>query len=189
MKRIEMVYNLVLEEVLEKGNRKMTQAQLSRTLRISLSIVNAALNHLKKMHAVEVHTRNFVVVDAKKILYYWASIRNLEKDIVYATRAEMSVGEIEKSMPSGAVYAGYSAYKIRFGDVPADYSEVYVYADAEEIKKRFPLAKERPNIFVLKPSPERMTIANMFVDLWNMREWYAKDFLTALEMRIDGILA
>jgi DNA-binding transcriptional regulator YhcF (GntR family) len=189
MKRIEIVYNLVLEEVLEKGNRKMTQAQLSTTLRISLSIVNAALNHLKKMHAVEVHQRNFIVVDPKKVLYYWASVRNLEKDILYSTRAEMPVGEIEKSMPPAAVYAAYSAYKLRFKDVPADYSEVYVYSDKEEIEKRFPPSKKRPNLFVLKPAAGNMTIANMFVDLWNMKEWYARDFLGALEMKIDGILA
>ncbi len=193
MKRIETVFGLILEEALEKGNRKLTQAQLSRELRVSLSIVNAALNHLRKMHAVEVNRRNFVVADPKKILYYWASIRNLEKDVTYATRAGMTVGEIEKSMPPGAAYAAYSAYKFRFKDVPADYSEVYVYADAEEIKKRFPPSRERPNVFVLKPAGEagemKMTIANIFVDLWNMKEWYAKEFVEAMEARIDGILA
>lgn len=189
MKKIELVYNLILEEVLEKGNRKMTQAQLARALRISLSTVNAALNHIKKMHAVEVRPRNFVVVDPKKILYYWASVRNLERDIVYATRADMTVSEIEKSMPPAVVYAAYSAYKMRFRDVPADYSEVYVYGAEEEIRKRFPPSEKRPNIFVLKPAGGKMTIANMFADLWNMKEWYARDFVVALEMKIDGILA
>jgi hypothetical protein len=189
MKKIEMVYNLILEEVLEKKNREMTQAWIAGALSISLSTVNAAMGHLRKMHAVEVKNRSFFVVDAKKILYYWASIRNLEKDIVYSTRSGKSAAEIEKSMPSGVVYAACSAYKILFRDVPADYSEVYVYGNAKEIEERFPPAKSRPNIFVLKPAAGKMTIANIFVDLWNMKEWYAKDFLEALEGKIDGILA
>ncbi|MDI6721807.1 MAG: hypothetical protein QMD85_05415, partial [Candidatus Aenigmarchaeota archaeon] len=117
-----------------------------------------------------------------------ASVRNIEKDVVYATRADLSVIEIEKAMPPGVLYAGYSAYKIKFKDVPADYSEVYVYGDGEGIRKRFSPSKSRPNVFVLKAAIEKMTIANIFVDLWNMKEWYAKDFLISLEKRIDGIL-
>ena len=97
--------------------------------------------------------------------------------------AEMPVREIEKNMPAGIVYAAYSACKIKFKDVPADYSEVYVYGDPETVKKRFPPSKNRPNLFILS-GPGKMTIANIFVDLWNMKEWYAKDFLAAMEAKI-----
>ena len=90
-------------------------------------------------------------------------------------------------MPSDVVYASYSAYKIKFRDVPADYSEVFVYGDPEKIKKRFPLSKGRPNLFVLAKGG-KMTFANIFVDLWNMKEWYAKDFLAAMEGKINEAL-
>lgn len=193
MKKTELVYNYVLEQRLEKRRKNMTQAEIAKALGISLSTVNAAIGHLKKMNAVRVKLRSFDVVDAKKILYYWASIRDVEKDIIYATRVDAPVSEIEKSMPPYIVYAAYSAYKFRFKDVPADYSEVYVYlADdevMEKIKKRFPPSKNTPNFFVLRDGTGKMTLANIFVDLWNMKEWYAKEFLVAAERKIDGILA
>ncbi len=193
MKKTELVYNYVLEQRLEKRRKNMTQAEIAKALGISLSTVNAAIGHLKKMNAVRVKLRSFDVVDAKKILYYWASIRDVEKDIIYATRVDAPVSEIEKSMPPYIVYAAYSAYKFRFKGVPADYSEVYVYlADdevMEKIKKRFPPSKNTPNFFVLRDGTGKMTLANIFVDLWNMKEWYAKEFLVAAERKIDGILA
>jgi hypothetical protein len=184
----ELVYNYILEQVME-GRKDMTQAEIASALKLSLSVVNAAIGNLKKMAAVRVRLRGFTVVDAKKILYYWASIRNVDKDIVYATRSDKPATEIEKEMPPGVVYASYSAYKIKFKDVPADYSEIYVYGNPDSVKKRFLPSKNKPNIFVLKEGPKKMTSANIFVDLWNMREWYAKDFLKAMEERIDGILA
>lgn len=88
-------------------------------------------------------------------------------------------------MPPDIVYAAYSAYKIKFKDTPADYSEVYVYGDPDKMRKRFPPSKNKPNLFVLS-GPGGMTIANIFVDLWNMKEWYAKDFLTAMEAKIHA---
>lgn len=189
MKKIELVYNYILEQALEKKRMNMTQAEIAAALNASLSIVNSAVSHLKKMNGVRVKLRSFDVVDIKKILYYWASARNVDKDVIYATRAELPVSEIEKTMPSDIIYAACTAYKLRFRDVPADYSEVYVYGDAEKVRKRFPPSRSRPNLFVLAAGPEKMTIANIFVDLWNMKEWYAKEFLIALERRINGILA
>lgn len=187
MKKVEMVYSYVLEQVLERKRRNMTQAEIAKALDISLSTVNAAIAHLRKMNAVRVRLRGFDVVDAKKILYYWASVRNIEKDVIYATRADMPVSDIEKQMPPDVVYAGYSAYKIKFKDIPADYSEVYVYGDAETVTKRFPQSKNRPNLFVMVSGVQKITIANIFVDLWNMKEWYAKEFLTALEAKLHEI--
>ncbi|MBU1120581.1 hypothetical protein KJ660_01770 [Candidatus Micrarchaeota archaeon] len=196
MRKIEFVYREVLYQVLEKKNHSFTQKELSSKLNVSLSNVNHALKPLKRMNAVKVNPRNFSVVNAKKILFYWASTRNLQKDIVYCTRAEIPVKEIEKNMPADAVFAAYSGYKFRFNDAPADYSEVYVYAsDLEEMNKRFPLAKKKnPNLFVLKKDElmegygKTESIGQLFVDLWNLPEWYARDFLKALEAKIDALL-
>lgn len=189
MKKIELIFRKILEEAIEKKNKKLTQAELARALNVSLSTVNLAISHLKKMNAVRVKQRYFEVVNIKKILFYWASIRNLKKDIIYKTRVETDVSEIEKNMPQNAIYGAYSAYKFMFHDIPADYSEVYIYtSDLEEIKKRFKESKNTPNLFVLKKEFDKMTLAHLFVDLWNLREWYAKDFLKAMEERIHGIL-
>lgn len=146
------------------------------------------------MNSVKVGKMNLRVIDIKKILYLWASVRNIEKDIIYKTRVDMPVKEIEKSVPD-IIYGAYSAYKFKFKDVPADYSEVYIYAyeqELGEIKKRFPESKNRnPNLFVLKKDlnmekyPKTGTTAQIFVDLWNLRHWYAAEFLKALEEKLQ----
>lgn len=197
MKKSELVYRELLRGFIEGKKAVFTQLGLANALGISLSTVNNALQPLREMGAVNVKRRSFEVVNAKKILYYWASVRNLERDIIYKTRAEIkgAVAEIEKQMPPGVVFAAYAAYKFRFKDVPADYSEVYVYcsdAGLKEVVKRFPQSKNpNPNVFVLKKefTDKEMPIAQIFVDLWNMREWYAREFLKALEGKLNGILA
>lgn len=194
MKKIEFVYREILYQALENKNRILTQLAIARKLSISLSTVNHALKPLKNMAAVEIKLKNFRTLDIKKIIYYWASVRNLEKDIIYKTRVDKPVKKIESEMPEGIVFGTYSAYKFKFKDVPADYSEVYVYGEDTEIKKRFIENKKRPNLFVLKKDNfmeeygKTTTLALTFVDLWNLKEWYAKDFLTALEEKIRALL-
>ena len=191
MKRTEEVYREILFQSMEKKKNNLTQSYLANALSISLSGINLALEPLKKMNAVKINQRSLDVIDKKKILYYWASIRNLDKDIIYKTRVEKSVAEIESEMPNEIIYTGYSAYKFKFKDVPADYSEVYVYSDdLTEIKKRFPENNKNPNLSALKKDKnmKEITIAQIFVDLWNLKEWYAKDFLRAMEKKINGLL-
>ena len=191
MKKIELVYREILFQAMEKNNKVLTQSYLAKTLKISLSTVNLAIKHLEKMNAVKVKNRSFSIIDTKKILYYWASIRNLEKDIIFKTRVEATIREIEKQMPNDIVFTAYSAYKFKFKDVPSDYTEVYVYGE-EDIKKRFKENNQTPNLFVLKKDKTidkyGTTTANLFVDLWNLRQWYAKEFLKALEAKIERFL-
>lgn len=190
MKKIELVYRKLLEEVMENKNKTLTQYYLAKSLKISLSTVNHSLKPLKNMGAIKVKLKNFEILNARKILYYWASIRNLEKDILYKTRADKDVKAIEKNMPNDIIFGAYSAYKFKFKEVPADYSEVYVYSNnINEIKERFKESKGNENLFVLKKQFNEITIADIFVDLWNLKEWYAKDFLKALEEKLNGILA
>lgn len=191
MKRIEEIYREILFQSMEKKNNTLTQSYLAKALNISLSIVNLALNPLRRMNAVNIKQRSFDIIDKKKILYYWASRRNTEKDIIYKTRVDKPVRKIEGEMPADVLYAAYSAYKFKFKDVPADYSEVYIYSNTiEEIEKRFPKNNKVPNLFVLKKDKniKEVTLANIFVDLWNLKEWYAKDFLTSMEEKLNAIL-
>lgn len=193
MKKIEQVYREILYQSMEKGKKALTQSELSKKLEISLSVVNFALKKLVKMNAIKINKMNFVVIDMKKILYLWASERNLEKDIVYSVRIEMPIRDIEKNLPD-VTYGTYSAFKFKFHDVPADYSEVYVYADEkelEEIKKRAKGKEKAPNLFVLKKDENMSkysktgTIGQIFVDLWNLKQWYASDFLKELNKKLN----
>lgn len=195
MKKKEWVYRQILYEVLERKEKKHTQLSLAKVLRISLSTVNNALKPLSAMGAIEVKGMGFRVIDAGKMLAYWGSVRNLQKDVIYETRVGAGISEIEKSMPSGIIYTAYSAYKFKFADVPSDYSEVYIYADEKtllDIKERFPKRKGPPNLFVLigdealrKCAPKNLAPAGqIYADLWNINTWYAKEFLKALEKRL-----
>jgi len=194
MKKIEAVYREILYEVLEKKKFSFTQSELSKSLGISLSIVNSAIKRLESMGALKINQRGFNLIDIKKILYYWASIRNLDKDIVFAVRIDLSVRELERFMPN-LMMTAYSAYKFRFDDVPADYSEIYAYANDNEIeivKKRISkikTSKGNPNFFLLKKDKllelyNKIPEGQIFVDLWNLRQWYAKEFLLNFEKRI-----
>lgn len=196
MKRTEEIYREILFEAIEKNKKTFTQSEISKKLSISLSIVNLAIKRLNSIGAVKIRQRNFNVLDTKKILYLWASIRNLNKDIVFQARIDASVREIERVLPN-IFYSAYSAYKLRFDEVPADYSEIYVYADGKEfetIKKRifnFKMSENsrNPNFFVLKKDPslglyKEIPLAQIFVDLWNLKEWYAKDFINAMEEKL-----
>jgi len=190
MKNKEKIYREILFQVIEKKNNSLTQSELSKKLVVSLSTVNHALSFLREMNSIKVNPRNFVVIDPKKILLYWASIRNLSKEVIFMTRVNEPVRKIESEMPNDIVYGAYSAYKFKFKDVPADYSEVYVYSNE---LKRFKENKKNPNLFLLKKDGEELygkttTIAQTFVDLWNLKEWYAKEFLNSLEDKIGRVL-
>lgn len=192
----EIIYREILYQVLEKKIFTFTQLALSKQFKHSLSTVHGALKPLQQMGAVQIKLRSFEVIDPLKILYYWASLKNLQKEIVYRTRISLPVKEIEKSIPDNTIYGAFSSYKLKFKDVPADYSEVYVYGNAEEIKKRFPQSNEMmpSNLFVLEKDKfmgeygKTTTLAQTFVDLWNIKEWYARDFLDALKKRIEATL-
>jgi len=190
MIKIEWVYREILYQCLEKKNSTLTQLALAKKLHLSLSTVHYALQPLQQMGAIEIGLKNFRVLDAAKIIYHWASVRNITKDIVYKTRVEQPVRTIESEMPANIIWGAYSAYKYKFKDVPADYSEVYVYGDEMEMKKRFPNQPQQPNMFVLKPDNmiaeygNTTTLAQTMVDLWNLPEWYAKEFVEALKKRI-----
>lgn len=193
MKKLEFIYREILFQSLEKKNRTLTQLELSKKLKISLSTVNHAIKPLKKMAAIQVKLKNFKVIDPKKILYHWASVRDLEKDIIYKTRVDKPISKIESETPSKTIFGAYSAYKFKFKDTPSDYSEVYLYSDdLKEIKKRFPENKKRANLFILKKDEfmkEKTTnISQTFVDLWNLKEGYSKEFLIALKGKIRGLL-
>ena len=194
MKNQEIIYRELLFRVMERKEFSFTQSELSKKLYISLSIINSAIKRLNKLGAVKIHQRSFNIIDIKKILYLWASIRNLEKDTIFKTRLEIPVREIERLMPD-IVFTAYTSYKLKFNDAPADYSEIYAYADEKQldaIKKRISklkLSEKNPNLFILKKDSlmdlyKSLPISQLFVDLWNLKEWYAKEFLTDFERRI-----
>ena len=193
MTKKELVWREILFQAIEKKKFEFTQKELAEKFGFSLSTVFNALKIPRDSGAIKVTGRNFSVIDAEKFLYIWATQRNLEKEIIYKTNAAENVSKIEGRMPAKIIFGGPSAYVLRYKDAPADYAKVYVYAkeiDLEEIKKRFPATKGEANLFVLKSDYLLSQFGNLlpdvqlFVDLWNMKDWYAKDFLNALKNKL-----
>ncbi len=192
MLKKEIIYREILTEAIENKHFEFKQLQLAKKFGFSISTVSNALRPLAAMGAVEIEQRGFRLADAKKALLYWATVRNFEKEIAYTTRVEEGVKEIESSVPASAIFTCYTAYKFSFRDVPADYSEVYFYIpeeDFEEAKARFPEGKGPANVFVLRADEwlaghKTAPKAQVFTDLWNLKTWYAKEFVRAMEERL-----
>ncbi len=193
MTKKELIWREILFQAIEKKKFEFTQKELAEKFGFSLSTVFNALKIPRDSGAVKVTGRNFSVVDAEKFLYIWATQRSLEKEIMYKTHTAEPVQKIEGRMPAGIIFGGPSAYVLKYKDAPADYAKVYIYADENilpEIKKRFPKNKGEENLFILKSDEYLSKFGNFapnvqtFADLWNMKDWYAKDFLNALKNKL-----
>jgi len=193
MSKKEILWREIIHQASENKKFEFTQLELAEKFGISTSTVFNALKIPRESGAIEVTGRNFTVRDAEKFLYLWATQRNIGRETAYETYFPAGPKEIEGMMPAGAIYAAYSAYSKKYGEAPADYDKVYVYVDEKtlaELKNRFPKQKGRPNLFALKADSYLQTYgavtpdAQTFADLWNLRDWFAKDFLETLKQKI-----
>lgn len=191
MTKKEILWREILHEYQKNPNNLFTQKALAERFGLSLSTVFHALKIPRASGAIDVRGRGFRVRDFEKFLLLWATLRNPKKDIIYATHSELPVQKAEGLMPPDTIFGAYSAYRFAYHDAPADYDKIYVYADsADDIRKRFPEQKGYLNLFVLKTDPHLASYGattppvQMFVDLWNLEDWYAKDFLAALKKKL-----
>lgn len=198
MKKIEFIWRHLLYETIEKRQTRFEQQELARQFSISSSTVNASLATLRRMGAVSVGGRGFRVVDYEKILYLWANERDLSRDIRLRFSVALPILEIEGQLPPETIPTAYTAMRERFGEPPADYDKIYVYTNnPDQIRQRFvhEIKKGQPNFFILEPDPflsrygSRPPLGQLFVDLWNLTDWYAKDFVKNLKEEIDGLLS
>jgi len=193
MNKKEIIWREILSQAIENKRFEFTQKQIAQKYKFSLSTVFNALKVPRNSGCIETGGRGFKVVDVEKWLYLWATFRNLQKDIIYQTHIDKNVKNIEGEMPPHIMFGAFTAYLKKYKDAPADYDKVYVYSEKEklaDIKSRFPFKKGTTNLIVIssdewqenfgKITPDCQT----FVDLWNLPEWYAKDFLNALKQKL-----
>jgi len=192
MKKIEFIWREILTTALEKRQTRFSQKELAEKFRLSTSTVFHALKKPRATGAVKINGRGFELLNFEKLLFLWATERNLKNEIIYQTLANLPIMEIEGSMPPGVIPTAYTAYRFLFKDAPADYDKVYFYSDdLTSIKERFPPNKKEPNIFILKPDSYLKIyrpcppLPQIFVDLWNLSHWYAKDYQEALLEKIN----
>lgn len=190
MLKIEFIWRELLNQVIENHQSKFTMINLAEKYSLSTSVVNHALIPLKELSIVRIGKFGSRVVDWERLLFFWATKRSIKKDIIYSTFSNLPVYDREGFMPEDVIPTAYTAFRLRFKYLPADYDRIYFYSNnLDLIKKRFPEKKGTPNIFIIKPDfylirSKKISLAQMFVDLWNLPEWYAKDFQEALLLEI-----
>lgn len=187
----EIIWREILFQAIEKNKKQFVQKDLAAKFKFSLSTVFNALKIPRSTGAIDVKGRFFTITNLEKFLTIWATFRNLEKEVMYRTHVNLSPIKIEGEMPKLAIYTAYSAYRLKFKEAPADYDKVYVYSkDLTQIKKRFPPKKGYENLIVLSPDKFLKNygpitpLAQIYVDLWNLKDWYAHDFLNEIKKKI-----
>lgn len=201
-----MVYRYFAEGVLNDRKRHFTLRGIARELALSPNTVSLAAMQLAKVGAVTKYNGYFGVTSLEKLLVFWSVVRNLDHDIKYRTYSSLGIAEIEKRMPAEVAYTCYSGYVALFGNDVSDYDKIYVYATEsglKEVMRRFPEMELQgkpgySNILVLKADPvmeimiEEHTLrkaaaplTQIYVDLWNNKDWFAYEFLKKLRQRIE----
>lgn len=198
MKKIEFIWRHILYQSIEKRQISFQQQELAKIFNISSSTVNLALAPLRRMGAVTVGGRGFTVSDWEKILYHWANHRLLEDDISLRLSIKLPILEIEGRLPDRSIPTAYTAIRERYGEPPADYDTVYCYhPDPSSVYDRFvnEMGKSKPNCIVFKADPylpsygASCPLGQVFVDLWNLTDWFAKDFTSFLKDKINELLS
>jgi len=192
----EQIWRYILEAALSKERiLNFEQKVIAERLKISTSTVFNALKVPRQSGAVAVRGRGFELRDIEKLLTIWATVRNVKKDIIYETRVDDTIQHVESGLPGSVIFGAYSAYKFRFKDSPADYDKVIAYAKdtmaVREVQKRFPSKKGNANLVILEADEHLYSfgglvpLSQLFADLWNLSDWFAKDYLDALRRRLN----
>lgn len=196
MRKIERVWQAILDS---RGQYDLQQQALARQLDCSTHLVHSALSIPRRIGAVQVTGRGFRLIDYRKLLVIWAVHRDLEGDVLRRLYVNLPVGRIEGLMIPDALFAGCSAYKILYGGTPSDYGTVYVYVapeDVDNIMRRYADVLRKPpggqrtpryNLIILrwdKTVFTQMTPEWIWVDLFNLSDWWTSNFRRALDERM-----
>lgn len=195
MKKNTRVLREILHRVYDRGEFFMSQKSLAGACSTSMDTVNRMVSKLSQFNAVEKKPFGFRVSEPKKVLLFWAANRNLNDDILYSTYSPDSVAEIERDMPERTIFTAFSGFQKRFGRGPIGYDEVYVYAEPEDVERRFPESRAvKTNIYVLEPDPHLIKtskdgappLAQLYVDLWQIGGSPADRYLLELEQSLEA---
>lgn len=191
LSRTEMVWRHLLVGAFDQGIRRNSLTQLSGDLNFPVSTIHKALERPRAIGAVRGSASGLRVLDPKRLQLLWAALRDLKGDLVYATKVPMAVNEIEARLPASAIPTAYTAFVQHEGrNVVADYEQVLVYADANEVRRRFPFRSGEANLLVLEPDPLLSRYGKVaprcqtYADFFNLPTWQAQRFLEALDRKL-----
>ena len=184
----EAVWRHLLVGALDRQDRRTSITQLSRELGMPVSTIHAALERPRSIGAVRGTAAGIRVLDPKRLQRLWAARRDLGRDVTYRTRVPLAVEEIEMRLPQEAIPTAFSAFVAIMGrNVVADYEQVVVYAEAQQIRKLFGPRRGEPNLICLEPDSllrnygRVAPLPQVYADLFNLPSWQAQRFLEALD--------
>ncbi len=191
MKKIEYVWRHLLNRSLHHQAGLVRQQELAQILGLSSSTVNLALKPLRELGAVRVSKKGVEVAEAEKILYHWANHRRLLADVAVQFRVNLPITEIEGRLPGQTIPTAYTAVRELEGEAPAQYDKIYCYHPHPNVvaeRFKYETGAGAANLFVLPTDPfitSPLSLAQIFVDLWGLADWYARDFVTLVKAKID----
>ncbi|MHB8399909.1 MAG: hypothetical protein ACYDCI_13420 [Candidatus Limnocylindrales bacterium] len=198
MLKREILWRQIADDVLERRRATFHQRSLAAELGMSPGNVNLALEPLRAVGAASVVGKNLVVRDVRKILLLWAARRQPPRPLAAFTSMERA-RDLLGVLPPGLALTSFAGYVARYGDEPAPFSVARGYMRAEdeatlvELRRRF---SETPDLGVAtlivhdadsvmaRDLPEIVGPAQLYVDLWMEADFFASDYLRALEGRL-----
>lgn len=198
MLKRELVWRQLADDVLTARRTSFHQTELSSELHMSMGNVNLALEPLKAIGAVDVVGKNLIVRDVKKILMLWAA-RRATPQVIAAFEAMDPPNKLLKLLPPGLSLTSFAGYTEHYHDQPAPLSVIRAYmasnelSAADELARRFTVTKslDRAAIVVYaaddilaQQQPSVVGPAQMYIDIWNEGDFFASDYLRALEGRL-----
>src|SRR5712691_10356389 len=162
LSRTEAVWRHLLVGAFDRGIRRSSLTQLSAELDLPVSTIHKALERPRAIGAVRGSASGLRVLDPKRLQLLWAALRDLNGDIVYATKVPMTVNEIEARLPISAIPTAYTAFVQHEGrNLVADYEQVIVYAEANEVRRRFPFAPSVAAVWLLLPGVVTLSVGRV----------------------------
>jgi DNA-binding transcriptional MocR family regulator len=198
MLKREILWRQIADDVLEGRRTTFHQRALAAELGMSAGNVNLALEPLRAVGAVSVAGKNLVVRDVRKILLSWAARRGPSRPLAAFTSAEHA-RDLVRVLPPGLALTSFAGFVARYGDEPAPFSVARAYVRADdhatlvELRRRF---SESPDVgaatlivheadsVMAHNLPEIVGPAQLYVDLWMEADFFASDYLRALEGRL-----
>jgi hypothetical protein len=198
MLKREILWRQIADDVLEGRRTTFHQRAMAAELGMSPGNVNLALEPLRAIGAVSVAGKNLVVRDVRKILLLWAARRRPSRPLAAFTSAEHARALV-RVLPPGLALTSFAGFVARYGDEPAPFSVARAYVRADdhatlvELRRRF---SESPDVgaatlivheadsVMAHNLPEIVGPAQLYVDLWMEADFFASDYLRALEGRL-----
>lgn len=199
MLKREILWRQLADDVLDGRRTTFHQRDLAVELGMSAGNVNLALEPLRAVGAVAVVGKNLVVRDVKKILMLWGA-RRLPQPVTAAFVTPERARDVLHVLPPGLALTSFAGFVERYGDEPAPFTVVRAYVRADdartlaELGRRFASALDKrtatiaihaADAVLARDLPGIVGPAQLFVDLWSEADFFASDYLRALEGRLS----